>query len=240
MRSPFVRFAVIFVVCVLVAFGAFLYWRSTQTTSATFVPPVQPKPSPSGPALQPKEIEAPPDINGLDYSEVAVPGSDFTASPPAVPSDYVSDLLTRKLAAPIEGLQAKDLSDTFSDVRGGGRHEASDIMEPTGTPVHALGQGNIVKLFNSKKGGLTIYQFDDAQKYCFYYAHLDKYAEGIREGMLVRPGQVIAYVGSTGDASAVGPHLHFAISLLDPDKKYWKGTPLDPYPVLQKVVTSTP
>ena len=136
---------------------------------------------------------------------------------------------------PIDNLQASQLYDSFNDARGGSKHEATDIMEPVGTPVRAIDEGNLVKLFTSKKGGLTIYQFDNSRKYCYYYAHLDRYADNIKEGMLVRAGEIIGYVGSTGDANAASPHLHFAISLLDPDKKYWKGTPLNPYPLLVKV-----
>jgi murein DD-endopeptidase MepM/ murein hydrolase activator NlpD len=111
-------------------------------------------------------------------------------------------------------------------------------MAARGTPVRAIDEGNIVKLFLSKRGGNTIYQFDDSRKYCYYYAHLDKYAPGIQEGSLVRAGDVIGYVGSTGDADANAPHLHFAISLLNPDQHYWQGTPLDPYPVLVKIAGS--
>ncbi len=187
-------------------------------------------------------MEAPPDISGLDFPEVAIPGAAIPdARPPAqnirqeTAGDYVGELTSRHLVLPIEGLPVNQLSDSFADARGGAKHEATDIMEPTGTPVHAIDEGNIVKLFTSKKGGLTIYQFDDSRKYCYYYAHLDRYAPNIREGMLVRAGDVIGYVGSTGDANAAAPHLHFAISLLDPDKKYWKGTALNPYPVLRKV-----
>ena len=92
--------------------------------------------------------------------------------------------------------------------------------------------GKIIKLFNSVRGGLTIYQFDPSEKYAYYYAHLDRYADGIVEGMKVRRGEVIGYVGSTGNAAASNPHLHFAIFLLGPEKLWWKGEALDPYPAL--------
>jgi murein DD-endopeptidase MepM/ murein hydrolase activator NlpD len=137
------------------------------------------------------------------------------------------------LIVPIAGVSAKSLHDTFYEMRDGHAHEALDIPAPRGTPVGATDEGNIVKLFTSKKGGLTVYQFDDAQTYCYYYAHLDRYAPGLREGMLLHPGEVLGYVGTTGDASLGAPHLHFAVFRLGPEKNWWHGTPLDPLPLLQ-------
>ncbi len=141
----------------------------------------------------------------------------------------------RGLEFPVEGVDRKELRDTFSDTRGQGRsHEALDIMAPRGTPVRAVEDGRIAKLFESRGGGgLTIYQFDPSETFCYYYAHLDGYALGIREGQTVRGGQVIGYVGSTGNASPDAPHLHFTIFQLTPERKWWKGEPLNPYPVFK-------
>jgi murein DD-endopeptidase MepM/ murein hydrolase activator NlpD len=127
------------------------------------------------------------------------------------------------------------LKGTFSENRDGRAHEALDIMARRGTPVMAAAEGNVVKLFNSKQGGLTVYQFDDSQTYCYYYAHLDRYAPGLREGMLLRPGNVLGYVGSSGNASPKSPHLHFAVFRLGPEKKWWAGTAIDPLPLLRGV-----
>jgi murein DD-endopeptidase MepM/ murein hydrolase activator NlpD len=145
-----------------------------------------------------------------------------------------TDLDSRILELPIAGLRKSDLYDTFSQERAAGerRHEATDIMAPRGTPVLAVDGGTIAKLFNSKQGGLTIYQFDLAEKYCYYYAHLDRYADGLRDGMHVKVGDTIGYVGSTGNASPSAPHLHFAIFELGEDKKWWEGKPINPYPIL--------
>jgi murein DD-endopeptidase MepM/ murein hydrolase activator NlpD len=137
------------------------------------------------------------------------------------------------LIIPVEGITAAQLSDTFTDARGEGRlHDAIDIMAPTGTPVRAVADGRIVKLFNSKAGGLTLYQFDAAETVSFYYAHLDRYADGVAEGQLVKQGDLVGYVGFTGNASPDGPHLHFAVTLLGADKKWWQGTAINPYPYL--------
>jgi Membrane proteins related to metalloendopeptidases len=147
------------------------------------------------------------------------------------------DLMDRKLTLPIAGLQAADIQDTFNQTRDGTRrHEATDILAPRGTRVLAVDNGTIRKLFLSKPGGLTIYQFDNAGKYCYYYAHLDRYVEGLSEGMQVKQGDLIGYVGSTGNADPKTPHLHLAFFLLGPDKKWWEGTPINPYPVLMKTL----
>ena len=136
------------------------------------------------------------------------------------------------IVIPVAGVQARQLSDSFNEVHSGQRHEAIDIMAPRGTPVVAVEDGKVAKLFTSKPGGTTIYQFDPTEKFAYYYAHLDKYAQGIAEGKHVSRGEVIGYVGSTGNASAEAPHLHFAIFVLGPEKRWWKGTAVNPYPLL--------
>lgn len=134
-----------------------------------------------------------------------------------------------QMAPPIRGLALTSLRDMFDEAHNGHPHEAIDILEPRGTAVRAVVTGTIRKLFLSKPGGNTIYQFDDLSVYCYYYAHLDRYAEGVREGMQVRAGDVIGFVGSTGNADPRTPHLHFAIFELGPEKLWWKGKAIDPY-----------
>jgi murein DD-endopeptidase MepM/ murein hydrolase activator NlpD len=137
------------------------------------------------------------------------------------------------LAMPLAGIDPHKLTDTYNEIHSGLKHEAQDIMAPRGTPVLAVAQGNVAKLFTSKPGGLTVYQFDDSRTYCYYYAHLDRYAAGIQDGTLLRAGQVLGYVGSTGNASPNAPHLHFAVFKLGPEKKWWEGTPIDPLPMFK-------
>ncbi|UUZ55018.1 M23 family metallopeptidase [Massilia sp. H-1] len=152
----------------------------------------------------------------------------LAALPPAVlgtPAD--------KLLVPVEGIKLAQLSDNFDQPRGTERHhEALDIMAPTGTKVIAVADGKVVKLFNSKPGGLTIYQFDPSDKYAYYYAHLDRYAEGLKEGANIKRGELIGYVGATGNANPAAPHLHFAVVELTPEKQWWKGTPINPFPLM--------
>src|SRR5690348_14833976 len=136
----------------------------------------------------------------------------------SISRDDYETLLARDLTPPLSGLKPSQILDTFDQARGSGRrHEATDIMAPRGTPVHAVQDGTIRKLFESRAGGTTIYEFDPEEIYCFYYAHLDRYAEGLHEGMTVRKGDMIGYVGSTGNAAREAPHLHFAIVKLGPD-----------------------
>jgi murein DD-endopeptidase MepM/ murein hydrolase activator NlpD len=156
-------------------------------------------------------------------------------APPPMLARPPADLLQRDLLVPVQGVPRTGLLDTFDDARGQGRvHNAIDIMAPRNTPVLAAEGGRIVKLFTSKLGGLTIYQFDPTETYCYYYAHLDHYDPNLREGEPVAKGQVLAYVGSTGDAAPDAPHLHFEITRLHPDKHWWQGDSINPYPVLRE------
>jgi murein DD-endopeptidase MepM/ murein hydrolase activator NlpD len=141
-----------------------------------------------------------------------------------------------EMTPPIRGLSIGDLRDMFAAVHNGHPHEAIDIMEPRGTPVRAVVSGTIRKLFLSKPGGNTIYQFDEVEVYCYYYAHLDRYVEGLREGTFVQRGDVIGFVGSTGNADVRTPHLHFAIFELGKEKLWWKGKAIDSYPGLVAAV----
>lgn len=144
-----------------------------------------------------------------------------------------STLASRNLAMPVQGYDAHKLRDNFDETRGGvRRHEALDIMAPRGTPVVASDDGVIAKLFRSAAGGITIYQFDVGQQYAYYYAHLDRYRDGLREGEAVKRGDVIGYVGTTGNAPESAPHLHFTIFELGPEKKWWRGKAVNPYPYL--------
>lgn len=141
-------------------------------------------------------------------------------------------LRARDLKLPVDGVDRDDLRNTFSEARGSRTHEALDILAPRGTKVRAAEDGRIQKLLTSKAGGLTIYQFDPAETFTYYYAHLDRYEDGLREGQVVKRGDVIGYVGSTGNASPDAPHLHFAIFRLGPEKKWWQGEPINPFLVL--------
>jgi len=170
-----------------------------------------------------------------DQRGAATPEPAATVPPaPVSPTEAgeIVALRARALKLPVEGVDRKDLRNTFADARGSRTHEALDILAPRGTKVRAVEDGRVQKLFTSKAGGLTIYEFDPTQTFTYYYAHLDRYEDGLREGQMVKRGDVIGYVGSTGNASPDAPHLHFAIFRLGPEKQWWKGEPINPFLVL--------
>ena len=130
------------------------------------------------------------------------------------------------LMVPVEGVEPRELTDTYHQARSGGRiHMATDIMAMRGTPVLAAANGRIIKLANSGAGGITIYIADVSGRYLHYYAHLMGYAANVREGLQVQEGEVIGFVGTTGNASPDAPHLHFQV--MRSDANYWNGTPID-------------
>jgi peptidoglycan LD-endopeptidase LytH len=140
----------------------------------------------------------------------------------------------RTLGMPVRGMKMSDVWDTFDQARGGQRrHEATDIVAARGTPVLAVEDGTIKRLFKSVPGGNTIYQFDLSERYCYYYAHLERYAPGLKDGARVKKGDVIGYVGTSGNAAPNSPHLHFGITLVPVNKQYWGGTAINPYPILR-------
>lgn len=173
-------------------------------------------------ATAPIQVQRTRDANGVFQA----------ADPIPVPVDVV--LIPGGVIVPVAGISPGDLHDNYLQARGGGTrlHGAIDIMAPRNTPVLAAVDGTIRKLFTSAGGGITIYQFDPAEERIYYYAHLDRYHPDLREGQFVRQGSVIGFVGTTGNAAPDAPHLHFAIEMLPPTKEWWKGTPVNPYPIL--------
>jgi murein DD-endopeptidase MepM/ murein hydrolase activator NlpD len=138
------------------------------------------------------------------------------------------------LALPVAGVKPEQLFDTYSAARAGGRvHDATDIMAPRGTLVVAAAAGTVEKLFFSHGGGgITAYVRSPDGQWQYYYAHLDGYAPGLHEGQIVKQGDPIGRVGSTGDASPEAPHLHFAVNRMAPGQRWWQGSPVNPYPLL--------
>lgn len=191
------------------------------TTSA---PPSSPAPAvtaPSSAASTPSPAPSP-------ETAVTVPPQESARAGPSPPEGPAGRLLI-----PVAGVRPEQLRDTFNEARSEGRvHDAIDIPAPHGTPVLAAADGRIVKLFLSVRGGITIYELDPDNRTIYYYAHLDRYAEGLAEGQFVHRGDVIAYVGDTGDAGPGNYHLHFSISIVSDPKRYWEGTNINPYPLL--------
>jgi murein DD-endopeptidase MepM/ murein hydrolase activator NlpD len=210
-----------------------LYWTAGALAAAFVVAAIlitrfraedTPQPAESGVVARPSAPETP--AATVETPKPAV-------SPmPTFGREPVTDLLSRRLQIPVKGIQASALHSSFEDARGERKHEAIDILAPRNTPVLAVEDGQIEKLFVSKAGGLTVYQFDPTESYVYYYAHLERYADNLREGNHVQRGDLIGYVGTSGNAPKDTPHLHFAIFRLAEEKNWWEGAPIDPFVVL--------
>ncbi|HEX8615350.1 MAG TPA: M23 family metallopeptidase [Telluria sp.] len=227
---------------VLGAGSLFVYLRAVPRAADVVVvapaaaPATAAAAAPAGVSLPSADLPGAPvvstDLTELDLplrpstSEVALPAVNGAGAAAPAPAGG-------KLMVPVEGIKLADLRDNFDQPRGADRHhEALDIMAPKGTKVLAVSDGKLVKLFNSKPGGLTVYQFDPSEKYAYYYAHLDRYADGVKEGMDLKRGDLVGYVGVTGNSDPNAPHLHFAVVELTAEKKWWKGTPINPFPLI--------
>jgi murein DD-endopeptidase MepM/ murein hydrolase activator NlpD len=221
------------------------YFCCLDLTTAAPVPP------PEGFDAAGSEVIAETDAGAADAGaapgEGARPSPMLTPPPPrpriAPPSppppaslshvDDLAELRRRRLTVPVEGVTRAELRDSFDDLRGGSRtHLAIDIMAPRHRSVVAVEDGTVARLFRSSAGGISLYQFGSDGRFAYYYAHLERYVPGLAEGDAVRRGQVIGYVGTTGNAPRDAPHLHFAIFRLTPDRRWWDGVPINPYPAL--------
>ncbi|MBB3221811.1 M23 family metallopeptidase [Pseudoduganella umbonata] len=217
--------------------------QETAVTPAPLPAPLPAGPTAAVPAPAPAAGAAVPAGGAGGAAGVPISSKDLPEVQPPAPVDPATtsfDIDVKPaigpLLLPVAGVSPRELSDTFSQPRGTERqHLALDIPAPKGTPVLAVADGKITKLFTSKPGGLTVYQFDPSEKYAYYYAHLDSYAPELKEGSTIRRGQMIGYVGVTGNSDPNAPHLHFAIFELGADKKWWEGTPVNPYPYLAAV-----
>lgn len=206
--------------------------RGGGGTARAVAPPAPPAPpvvmAPSAPAPSPT-LALPPAPSPLTAPAAATAAVDAGVPPLGLPDADISELRRRQLPIPVQGITAAMLVPTFHQERSQGEHEALDILAPRGTPAIAVEDTTVAKLFTSQRGGLTVYLFDPAAVYCYYYAHLDRYAEGLAEGQALSRGQVVGYVGTTGNAPPNTPHLHFAVFKLGSEKHWWQGTAIDPY-----------
>ena len=155
------------------------------------------------------------------------------AATPTVPIPTTGRMSAPPLRMPLDNVDVEAMKGGFQEKRGARPHEAADLLAPRNTPVHAVEGGTIAKLFFSKAGGITIYQFDPAGDLIYYYAHLERYADGLHEGQTVSAGDVIGYVGTSGNAPPNTPHLHFAVIETDGNRQWWKGQAVDPYPLFK-------
>jgi murein DD-endopeptidase MepM/ murein hydrolase activator NlpD len=157
------------------------------------------------------------------------------SAPAALPTSSDLEVLRREMIVPVRGYTAAMIHDTYDELRGGTRkHEALDILAARGTPVLSATSGRILKLFDSKAGGLMVYAADSSERFILMYGHLDAYQPGLVEGQRIAQGQQLGVVGTTGNAAPNVPHLHFAIAKSSDVRIWWKGAPVNPYPLLQR------
>jgi peptidoglycan LD-endopeptidase LytH len=217
------RHALLLALCASFCAGAIVDgWLRTSRPPKPLAAAAEPSQTRAGPII----AAAPPPDNRLQV----------VADLPAIraaPADPTDDASATPLRVPIDGASVESFKGGFAELRGDRLHEAVDIMAPRGTPIHAVSDGTIAKLFFSQLGGITIYQYEERGGLCFYYAHLERYADGLHDGQRVSLGEVVGYVGTSGNAPPGAPHLHFAIFELNADRKWSQGRPLDPYLVFK-------
>lgn len=174
-------------------------------------------------------------VTPIPASSPVTPAPSSLPSPaaptPVVTTADLEELRARALVFPVPAVDPGGVPDTFGDPRYGGAHQALDIAAPHGSPVLAVDDGVVAKLFESVPGGHTMYLFDRDRRFAYYYAHLDGYVADLHETDVVRRGDQIGYVGSSGNAASDSPHLHFAIFKLDTPPRWWHGTPINPHPL---------
>lgn len=151
------------------------------------------------------------------------------------PADATVVSLLGGFVFPVPGVDTQRVADSFDDPRDGGRrrHQAIDIMAPRGTPVLSVREGRVLRLSRSAKGGITVYATDPDERFVFYYAHLDRYHDGLYAGRSLQRGDTLGYVGTSGNAPDHVPHLHFQLMRMPADRRYWNGEPINPFPLLR-------
>jgi murein DD-endopeptidase MepM/ murein hydrolase activator NlpD len=211
----------------------YVSWRRTELNAGreAGVSAIEPRAAPAGDEARPDKPADPavmtaPAIGPADTPPAPAPPAEAAASD-------IDTLLLKALRIPLDGVTRAELQPSFTQLRGARQHEAIDILAPRGTPVRAVEAGVVAKLFVSERGGITVYQYDPSNRFCYYYAHLDRYADGLKEGQRLREGDVVGYVGTSGNAPPDTPHLHFAIFRLDEPGRWWEGRAIDPYDVLR-------
>lgn len=180
------------------------------------------------------------DAVGIQAADPVLP--DISEDPPVLTAAPDSSVvgsaeelatLSAALVVPVVGVERAQLVDSFTDGRGERVHEAIDILAPRGTPVVSATEGTLLRMFDSRPGGLMVYATDASRRFILLYGHLDGYAPGLQDGMRLERGQVIGYVGSTGNASPETPHLHFGILRGEPAVSWSEGVAVNPFPLLQ-------
>ncbi len=207
------------------------YFRQNDLQTENVIDPTENSPVPT-----PQSI---PSIEAAALAPEMTPNETNTNQPlnNSQTQNYLPVESSQTLMIPVAGIKREQLQDTYNDARSQGRvHNAIDIMATGGTPVVATSDGEIAKFFDSARGGITIYQYSPDKHFIYYYAHLQKRADNIKEHDFIKQGTIIGYVGDTGNAGAGNNHLHFEIMVLADPKRFFDGTDINPYPILKNGV----
>jgi murein DD-endopeptidase MepM/ murein hydrolase activator NlpD len=149
---------------------------------------------------------------GSESLETAVRVVRLTTSPP--------DASHR---VPVDGVPASRIANTWHAARDRTRlHEGQDIFAPRGTPVRSASSGVVVRVGPNRLGGNAVSVLGAGGR-TYYYAHLSRYADRLQPGAFVSAGDILGYVGNTGNARGTPPHLHFGV--------YTPAGPVDPLPL---------
>ncbi|HZG53533.1 MAG TPA: M23 family metallopeptidase [Pyrinomonadaceae bacterium] len=236
---------------ILLGLTAFVWYlsskpRSTPVTPISQLPAATGEPSPpsngdaaaavanAAPSLAPTP-DASPSAQGASPSMTPSPPAHTAPPAPTVQADAGATSSGASLTIPVAGVRPEQLQDTYTQSRSEGRtHNAIDIMAARNTPVVAAADGRVIKLFQSERGGITLYQLGTDNRTVYYYAHLERYADGLAENRFMRRGELLGYVGDSGNAGRDNCHLHFSIWLVTDPKRFWDGENLNPYPLLTK------
>jgi murein DD-endopeptidase MepM/ murein hydrolase activator NlpD len=208
----------------------------------------KPRSTPVTPISQPNatgELHVPPNDTTSATTPSAAPTATESApapdaSAPAQASSSPADAQAagssgEGLLIPVAGVRPEQLQDTYTQSRNEGRtHNAIDIMAARNTPVVAAANGTVIKLFQSERGGITLYQLGTDNRTVYYYAHLERYADGLAENRFMRRGELLGYVGDSGNAGRDNCHLHFSVWTITDPKRFWDGENINPYPLLTK------
>ena len=210
----------------------------TMTVDTVVSVPAKPAVTPPAPVVVDSLVGLAPNLVAPAVRADAIHAADDTAPIMATADELAS--LAAEMIIPVQGVVASQLRDSYTEARTGHTHEALDIMAPRGTPVISATDGRVLRLFNSVAGGTMIYAADSSDRFSLMYAHLDRYADGVADKMPIKRGQLLGYVGSTGDAAGGPTHLHFAIARGRPSVAWWKGTPVNPYPLFVRPLAPEP
>ena len=160
------------------------------------------------PSVAPAPAVTPPISIGSGNNTEDPPPGGFTTHPP-ITAEHQQELLQGGFMFPVLGATSNDFSNDFGNFRADtGFHQGIDIFAPAGTPILAINDGVVSSVGWNTLGGRRFWLTDKWGNE-YYFAHLSGFSPLAKEGQQVKRGDVIGFVGSSGDAQGGATHLHF-------------------------------